>query len=99
MQLRDIVCHPYLKREEELLGVIYKLRMAAAEQVADVMSISKKYVQMLKSDSNKEDEMTLTHYHSPPGARRLPLSRRDYKSGPRMYALGPAAKSTIEAIV
>ncbi len=98
MQLRDIVCHPYLKREEELLGVIYKLRMAAAEQVADVMGISKKYVQMLKSDLNKEGEMILTHYQRRRGARRLPFSK-EYTLGPRMYALGPAAKSTIEAIV
>lgn len=98
MQVRDIVMHPYLKREEELLGVIYKLRMVAADQLATVMGISSKYVQMLKSSLNKEGDMVVSHYSRRRGARRLPFPP-EYKSGPRMYALGPSGKAVVEAIL
>lgn len=98
MQVRDIVMHPYLKREEEFLGILYKLRMVAADQLATIMGISKKYVQMIKSSLNKEGEMVISHYSRRRGARRLPFSS-EYKSGPRMYALGPSGKAIVEAIL
>ncbi|GGE28684.1 hypothetical protein GCM10011571_33500 [Marinithermofilum abyssi] len=98
MQLRDIVSNPYLTRGEELLGIIYKLRMVSAEQLSVIMGISKKYVFQLKSDLNKEGEMVLTHYNTQRGARRVPFSP-EYKLGPRMYSLGPSGRAIVEAIV
>lgn len=98
MQVRDIVMHPYLKREEELLGVIYKLRMVAADQLATVMGVAKNTVEKLKSSVNKEGEMVVSHYSRRRGARRLPFPQK-YRFGPRMYALGPSGKAVVEAIL
>lgn len=90
--------HPYLKREEELLGVIYKLRMVAVDQLATVMGVAKKTVEKLKCSLNKEGEMVVTHYSRRRGARRLPFPP-EYRFGPRMYALGVSGKGVVEAIL
>ncbi|GGE16161.1 hypothetical protein GCM10011571_17250 [Marinithermofilum abyssi] len=98
MNLIECLMHPFLKRSEEMLANIYKLRMIAAHQLAEIMDVSENYIFELKRDLNKKGEMVISH--QPDRRRRGRLPYPDYyKVGPRMYELGPAGKAVVEDIL
>lgn len=88
----------YLKRSEEMLVALYKLRMIAAHQLAEIMDVSRNYIFELKSDLNKKGEMVISHQPDRRRRGRLPYPDH-YKAGPRMYELGPGGKTTVEDIL
>ena len=98
MNLIECLMHPYLKRSEEMLVALHKLRMIAAHQLAEIMDVSRNYIFELKSDLNKKGEMVISHQPDRRRRGRLPYPDH-YKAGPRMYELGPAGKTVVEDIL
>ncbi|MBH8608741.1 hypothetical protein [Thermoactinomyces sp. CICC 10521] len=98
MTIIDVLNDLSLTRSEELLGCVYFGRMIAPHQVARLMGVGNDYILKLKKDLNKKGKMILSHQ---PGRRsRTSIIFPDhYKTGPRMYELGPAGKKVVEGII
>lgn len=98
MTIIDVLSDLSLTRSEELLGTVHFGRMIAPHQAAKLMGVGEDYVLKLKKDLNKKGKMIISHQPARRGRGSIIYPER-YKSGPRMYELGPAGKTVVEGII
>lgn len=94
----DVLKNLSLTRSEELLGCVYFGRMIAPHQVARLMGVGNDYILQLKKDLNKKGKMILSH-QAGRRSRTSMIFPEHYKTGPRMYELGPSGKPIVEGII